>query len=119
MDDQDRVKQEPTVAEPNATVVPLVTITDESLATIVTTRDPEHTRRELAITWIAGSMMAIAMQLLVILVIAMKAQSVAEMTTFLETMYPLMLKFNLSVICPPVAYMIASYFSRKEASNKH
>jgi hypothetical protein len=114
MDEQDRVKQKPTVVDPpQAPVVSLVTLDDSTLATIITTRHPENTKREIAVTWVRGSMIAIVVQLSVVMLNTARADNLAEVSAFLNAIYPLMLKFNLTVICPPVVYMVASYFAEK------
>jgi len=114
MDEQDRVKQQPAVIDqPQAAVVSLVTLADSTLASIVTARHPEHTKREIAVTWVRGSMIAIAIQLSMVMLSTIRAQNLAEVSAFLNAIYPLMLKFNLTVICPPVVYMVASYFAQK------
>jgi hypothetical protein len=114
MDENDSVKREITAETPEASVVPLVTVIDRSLATVVATRDPEQTKREIAVIWVWGSMITIAIQLLMVTLSTFRAQNLLEVRMFLETIYPLMLKFNLSVVCPPVIYVIASYFAKRE-----
>jgi hypothetical protein len=114
MDEQDRIKPQTAAVDPQAPVVSLITITDSTLATIVTTRDPEDTKREIAVTWIRGSMIAIALQLLMVMLTTFRARDLSDVSAFLGAIYPLMLKFNLTVICPPVTYMVASYFARRQ-----
>lgn len=115
MEEQDSAKHQPFRTEPRAPVVSLVTLTDNTLATVVTSRNPEHTKREIAVIWVAGSMLSIAIQLTMVMLTTLRAHDLAEVSAFLNAIYPLMLKFNLTVVCPPVVYMVGSYFVKKEA----
>jgi hypothetical protein len=79
---------------------------------IVETSSREDTRKRIASQLLSFVAWVVSLQLLILGLNTLRAESLSEVTLYLKAVYPLMTKFNTLLVFPPLMIVIISYFKK-------